>query len=357
MDALVFSAASESSSNTRLGTKAVFPAVEQSVSTAESALRVEEALEVAQKRCNSTPEALGHLHRVKLPCGTLLFSPDHNSYFVTTFVTIIIVGVNCLISFKVASTCEFIFCMSFVVLAFTLSFIFTAVDPGVYPRLLKGEVDVLASIEGGRFVYCRTCGIFRPPLTSHCRICDVCVLNHDHHCTILGGCVGRRTLRFFVGYLVSISICLAIGVMWIVRRLISSTMPPDETEVSVNSSSLFPSLSGGTLTGSSLNTSIAETRRVVRNSRSDFDILFVPTAFLFVVDTVILLVVGSFTVMYVYFFFTKVTRRESQRGLYFRRTWRRCLNLSVVAQNIWSGCCPPPSLIPYTKGEDHRELL
>eukprot|EP00759_Apiculatamorpha_spiralis_P057227 PhF_6_TR8510/c0_g1_i1/m.13317/K16675/ZDHHC9_14_18; palmitoyltransferase ZDHHC9/14/18 len=49
--------------------------------------------------------------------------------------------------------------------------------------------------------WCNTCKLHRPVRASHCGRCDVCVLEYDHHCGVLGCCVGQFNLRYFVGFL------------------------------------------------------------------------------------------------------------------------------------------------------------
>ena len=57
---------------------------------------------------------------------------------------------------------------------------------------------------------CPQCDVQRPPKTSdlssgqnwrthHCRICKVCVLDFDHHCSVLGRCISKRNVALFVG--------------------------------------------------------------------------------------------------------------------------------------------------------------
>ena len=50
--------------------------------------------------------------------------------------------------------------------------------------------------------YCQTCNIFRGPLVSHCKKCDNCVENFDHHCPWLGNCIGKKNCFYFFIFLI-----------------------------------------------------------------------------------------------------------------------------------------------------------
>ena len=69
---------------------------------------------------------------------------------------------------------------------------------------------------------CDTCNIMRPPGTSHCKMCDNCVIGFDHHCVFISNCVGKRNRKYFVLFLVYggifafIATCLIIRIMYYV---------------------------------------------------------------------------------------------------------------------------------------------
>lgn len=63
------------------------------------------------------------------------------------------------------------------------------------------------------FFACATCHIFRPTsATSHCRECNKCVYQFDHHCGFLGTCIGARNRSNFCALLFSITILCLVSI-------------------------------------------------------------------------------------------------------------------------------------------------
>ncbi|ORZ13054.1 DHHC palmitoyltransferase-domain-containing protein [Absidia repens] len=109
-------------------------------------------------------------------------------------------------------------------------------DPGILPRHLHGTFSATQDAYGhayelqsqspppvkqvtikGELVhlkYCDTCGIYRPPRSSHCRQCNNCVENEDHHCIWLNNCVGKRNYRSFFTFIVTATLlCIYVHVL------------------------------------------------------------------------------------------------------------------------------------------------
>ena len=47
---------------------------------------------------------------------------------------------------------------------------------------------------------CPFCKIKKFIRTSHCRICNKCVLMRDHHCPYIGNCVGFKNIQYFFNF-------------------------------------------------------------------------------------------------------------------------------------------------------------
>ncbi|KAJ3224850.1 hypothetical protein HDU81_008284 [Chytriomyces hyalinus] len=97
---------------------------------------------------------------------------------------------------------------------------------------------LLATVHGVevKVKYCYSCQIWRPPRASHCRSCDRCVENHDHHCPWTGTCIGKHNYRHFVNFilvtwlLATFVACSTIALIVIIARDLRTngfTTPPE----------------------------------------------------------------------------------------------------------------------------------
>ncbi|KAJ7632757.1 DHHC palmitoyltransferase-domain-containing protein [Roridomyces roridus] len=75
------------------------------------------------------------------------------------------------------------------------------------PRDLKVRADVV------RVKYCPTCKTYRPPRSSHCKMCDNCVDGCDHHCQWVNNCIGRRNYTTFFVLLFSATTTLVLVIV------------------------------------------------------------------------------------------------------------------------------------------------
>ena len=68
--------------------------------------------------------------------------------------------------------------------------------------------------------FCFTCHIERPKKCSHCKICDDCVMEMDHHCFYISNCVGVRNHKNFFLFLLFGSFLSNFLMLFIIYHII-----------------------------------------------------------------------------------------------------------------------------------------
>ncbi|KAI6652871.1 Palmitoyltransferase AKR1 isoform X2 [Oopsacas minuta] len=110
-----------------------------------------------------------------------------------------------------------------IILGFVALFLYLRakfMDPGVVRKEhIKGDITIrdLAKNIIPEYTYCFACGIFQPPKTKHCKLCDWCVRGFDHHCAWMNTCVGHRNHRVFV---IMVALLFTCSVLWLVMGYI-----------------------------------------------------------------------------------------------------------------------------------------
>lgn len=119
--------------------------------------------------------------------------------------------------------------VALLLLTFLLMVLAAFKNPGEFPKIVRVEltqrrrgdqaeipytswtdsasvVNMCLAHSFDKIKFCKTCRIYRPPRTTHCRVCDRCVSQFDHHCTLLGTCIGRNNYRAYFFFLFSASL-------------------------------------------------------------------------------------------------------------------------------------------------------
>ncbi|KAG0208382.1 Palmitoyltransferase zdhhc14 [Mortierella sp. NVP41] len=160
--------------------------------------------------------------------GRIMTSRDFPAFFVA--ILLLTVPTGLFHGFTVSPAAPIVQAYLFIV-AFSSMLKASWTDPGVIPRGIDGdppldppmELDITSAsfyppqslprqkeVQVGmytvRLKYCETCRIYRPPRCSHCRQCDNCVEDEDHHCIWLNNCIGRRNYRYFLIFVSTASI-------------------------------------------------------------------------------------------------------------------------------------------------------
>ena len=94
-------------------------------------------------------------------------------------------------------------------------------SPTIYSALIN-EASKAAAVEKSHFEYvvngvrvklkyCRSCWILRPPRSSHCPDCNMCVEKFDHHCPWVGTCIGKNNYTKFIAFVYTVFSLIAFN--------------------------------------------------------------------------------------------------------------------------------------------------
>lgn len=72
-------------------------------------------------------------------------------------------------------------------------------------------------VTGPRF--CKTCHVYKPPRSHHCRYCGRCVLKMDHHCPWINNCVGHDNYGHFVRFIIYADIAVAYVLVLLIAKV------------------------------------------------------------------------------------------------------------------------------------------
>lgn len=92
------------------------------------------------------------------------------------------------------------------------SFIFTNILCNLWMVMMvdtSTKKVILPSLLRPKWHFCAACEANAPPRTFHCDKCNCCIFKRDHHCAFAGCCVGLKNFRYFLVFLIYLSIgCL-----------------------------------------------------------------------------------------------------------------------------------------------------
>lgn len=90
-----------------------------------------------------------------------------------------------------------------ILLTFFISYTITFL---MNPGIPKYDENAILGQPREKYTFCNLCKIWvnNENKTSHCFDCNVCVEGYDHHCPWTGKCIGKKNLKYFYIFLMSI---------------------------------------------------------------------------------------------------------------------------------------------------------
>eukprot|EP00659_Diplonema_papillatum_P015395 gene15395-23540_t len=190
------------------------------------------------------------------------------------------------------------------------------IDPGIIPAkpAPAGDVSSPPVVIDSTRRYCTSCNLLRPPRAAHCYVCNVCVDEYDHHCGLLGTCIGVRNYRYFVFFLFTTALLSSWVFYWTATAVMNQW------------------------TGRSFN-------------RKKPDVVAIMRAGLLIYALVMALSIGSFACYYCYLTATDQTERENLKGLARRGPGGGCFSYAATWYRRLFGAKPTSSV----SGMPHRQ--
>ena len=56
--------------------------------------------------------------------------------------------------------------------------------------------------------FCASCRFIRPLRSKHCYDCGKCIIKYDHHCPMIGNCIGGKNHKYFILFIITQSIVI-----------------------------------------------------------------------------------------------------------------------------------------------------
>lgn len=79
----------------------------------------------------------------------------------------------------------------------------------VQPGYLQAKYDFVPLVDSGLDnecdldCFCAYCKVLKTETSFHCQICRKCVDRHDHHCPFINTCLGVKTHKYFILFLIT----------------------------------------------------------------------------------------------------------------------------------------------------------
>lgn len=96
------------------------------------------------------------------------------------------------------------------ILALIITFLLFIINPGI----IYSDSEIINYNEK---IYCADCKYLYPNTNikmQHCFTCGVCICNYDHHCGVIGKCVGKYNTKLFLLFI--LILCLFMTSLYLI---------------------------------------------------------------------------------------------------------------------------------------------